>query len=170
MMSERYECVLVIGSRGEVIEAFHDLRSPLPIGLGELDRDMFAVYVKEGRLFNHLEDEKLAINLASKLGRALLVLYDNSCDVCHAAIYTADKGMEKAFGEEDEIWTPLVLDAQDRPIIGEERFRWDEIKDDESQEYDCIHNAVDAGLEALGVRDRLDSRSLKQKVVYEFDY
>jgi hypothetical protein len=69
-MSERYECVLLTGLRGEVIKAFHDLQSPLPIGLGELDRDLFAVYIKEGRLFNPPEVEKIAVSLSMRFGKA----------------------------------------------------------------------------------------------------
>jgi hypothetical protein len=166
-MSERYECVLFTGLRGEMIEAFHDLHSPLPIGLGELDRDVFAVYVKEGRLFNPPEAEKIAVSLSMRFGKALLLLYDNSCDVRFAALYEGG-ALVKEFGEEDEIWVPL--DERGYPDTDRGRFRWDDIKNDSEVEYDCTWDAIDAGFEALGVGDRLDRCSLKKKIVYEFEY
>ncbi len=166
-MSERFECALLTGLRGEVIGAFHDLHSPLPIGLGELDRDLFAVYVRGGRLFNPPEVEKIAVSLSMRFGKALLLLYDNSCGVRFAALYESG-ALVKEFDERDEIWVPL--DEQGYPDTDRGRFRWDDIKDDSGGEYDCIYDAIDAGLDALGVRDRLDRVSLKQKVVHEFDY
>jgi hypothetical protein len=166
-MSERYECVLLTGLEGEVTEAFHDFQSPLPIGLGELDRDLFAVYIKEGRLFNPPEVEKIAVSLSMRFGKALLLLYDNSCDVRFAALYESG-ALVKEFGEGDEIWVPL--DEQGYADTDRGRFRWDDIKDDSEGEYDCIYDAIDVGLEAFGVGDRLDRHILKQKVVYEFVY
>lgn len=166
-MSEMYECVLITGLRGEMIEAFHDLHSPIPIGLGELDSDVFAVYVKEGRLLNPPEVEKIASSLSMRFGKALLLFYDNSCDVRFAGLYE-DGALVKSFGEKDEIWVPL--DEQGHPDADQGLFRWDDIQSDSRREYDCTYDAIDAGLEAFGVGDRLDRSSLKQKVVYEFEY
>jgi hypothetical protein len=166
-MSERYECVLLTGLRGEVMKAFHDLHSPLPIGLGELDRDLFAVYVREGRLFNPPEVEKIAVSLSTRFGKALLLLYDDSCNVRFAALYESG-ALVREFGERDEIWVPL--DERGHPDTDRGRFRWDDIKEDSEGEYDCIWDAIDAGLEAFGVGDRLDRYILKQKIVSEFDY
>lgn len=166
-MSERYECVLLPGSRSEVTEAFHDLHSPLPIGLGEIDRNLFAVFVIERRLFNPPEVEKIAVRLSMRFGEALLLHYDNSCGVRVAALYEGG-AMLKEFGEGDEVWVPL--DEQGHPDANRGQFRWDDIKDDSEGEYDCIWDAIDAGLEAFGAGDRVDSSSLKQKIVYEFEY
>lgn len=166
-MSEKYECVLSTGSRAEVTEAFQHIHSLLPIGLGELDRDVFAVYIKEGRLFDPPEVEKIAASLSMRFGKALLVLYDNSCDLRLAALYESG-ALAKEFGERDEIWVPL--DEQGSPDTDRGRFRWDDIKDDSDGECDCIWDAIDAGLEAFGVGDRLDRYILKQKVVYELDH
>ena len=167
-MSEMYECIIVTGPRDEARQAFRNTQSPLCIGFGEIDHDLFAVYVKEtGRLFNHAEDEKIAITLSQRLGTALLVLYDNRCGSRFAALYA--RGIHvREFGESDELW--VALDEEGEPLVSGRRFRWGDIKDDHDGEYDCIRNAIDAGLEALGILDRLDSVILKQKLVYEFDY
>jgi hypothetical protein len=129
---------------------------------------VWAIYVRAGRRdpFNHPEDEKVACRLSWGLGKALLVLYDDRCGLRFSALY--EKGdLASEFGPSDEIW--VALDERGEPDLDGERYRWEEIEDDEEGEYETIINSIDAGLEALGVLNLVDCSHLRQMVCDEFE-
>lgn len=156
-MSQLYECVVVCGPGDQVREAFEGLETPRSLGLAAVAEDVWAVYVRAGRdvPFDLPEDEKIARTLSGRLGKALLVLYDDRCGLRHSALYEAGD-MVRTFGEEDEIW--VALDEQGQPDLDGARYRWEEIRDDVDGEYETLVNAIDAGLKAFGVPSLVDSR------------
>lgn len=168
-MSERYECVLWHATRDGSERAFRGLRSPLTLGLGEVATDLFAAYVREGKLFNPPEVEAIAAALSKEFGKALALFYDNSCGVESAILYECG-WPEKLLDEHAEVW--LLLDEAGEPDPEAGRFTAEDVgnEDDPDREYARSWSAIDAGLEAFGVGDRFDAEMIKQKVIYDFDY
>jgi len=168
-MSERYEAVLFSTSRGEAERAFRLLRSPLPVGLGALARDLFAVYVREGRIFDPPEVEAIAARLSKTFGKALALFHDDSCGVDVAACYEGGR-LTRRFDESSQIW--LLLNDAGGVDLEAGRFSAGDVAadDDPEREFLCFATAIDAGLAEFGFDYWFDAGLIKQKIVYKFEY
>jgi hypothetical protein len=164
-MSEMYEGVVVAGNPEQVRQAFRTLASLLTLRLVCLVDEVFGVWRVAERAdpFSTLEVENVAAHLSAVLdSTALAVFYDNSCGVRAAVLYEHGQP-SREFGQDDELW--VLLDEEGEPLVEGSKFRPDELREDE--EYTCLWSAMHAGLDVLGVADKVEPETLKAAFCYD---
>ena len=163
-MSMAFDGVIVAASPGRVEQALKQIRPHLDLTFQAVASGVLAVYPKGGRRqFDVEEDKRIAASLSKRVGRSLLVLWDDRIDCDRAYLY--DNGHIAAqFGSADERYVPL--DENGEPGIEGHRLTLEELS--KGEEYECIRHAIDAGLEALGVGEHVTLRTLMD-AFYNFD-
>ncbi len=163
-MSMVFDGVIVVASPGRVEQALEQIHSPLDLTFQAVVSGVLAVYAKGGRRqFDVEEDKRIAASLSKRLGRSLLVLWDDRIGCDQAYLYhNGHKAAE--FGSADERYVPLNENGE--PDREGHRLTLEELS--EGEEYECIRHAIDAGLEALGVGEQVSLRNLME-AFYKFD-
>ncbi len=171
-MSEMYEGVVIPAGAARLRGAFDELRSPLTLRLAELAPDVCGVWrvARRHENFDPEVVEAVGAALSDGLGLCtLVVFYNNQVGLREAVLFDPAVTEARVFGEEDEWWVPL--DDEGEPITNGPRFRADQMEaleaQDEDAEFDCVWSALDAGLDALGVADRVHTGMLKQAFCYD---
>ncbi len=148
-MSEIFEGVVVpaVGGRAP---APAGRPAPLELSIARLGPDAFVVYRSDARHAAAFTDrtEALAEGLSEVVGRALLVRYDSRIGHRSACVYEHGNRV-RTFGEDDELFVPL--DEEGEPILSADPVTRSEFEDGE--EYETVRNAIEQGLDALGVAE-----------------
>lgn len=163
-MSELYEGVVFLSTEAIARQAFEVLAPPFRVCLVRLPAGAFGVYRVADRStkFEFEATCGLAAQLSESAAAALAVFYDNRSGVCAGGLYRAGELVQE-FGEDDELWVPCDDEGEPRrdcpPIPPSEM--------DEDQEYDCIRDAIAAGLSKLEVPEEVSGDVLKDAFSYD---
>ena len=154
-MSEVFEGILLASPFNEVQQAIRTLSPSLSLQVETLD-DLSIVSRNDqvGRLQFSMEIEPVAADLSKIIGKALVVRYDSGIGHRTSELFI-NGNMEKAFGEDDEVWVLLGEDGE--PLVDGERFKLEELDPDE--EYETIENAIQLGLQSFGSGDYKELRA-----------
>lgn len=163
-MSEMYEGIVFRASDAAATDALLRLSAPFPLRLVRLADDTFGAYRVAGRSvpLDVQATTSLAAELSKAVSAALAVFYDNSSGVRMAAAFR-NGTLSAEFGETDEWWTPLDEDGEPRrdvpPVLATDM--------EADQEYDCVRDAIEAGLAALEAPAAVTRHTLKDAFCYE---
>lgn len=94
------------------------------------------------------EMEYVSSQVSVVFSKALLVRYDDRVGYRSSVLFQEGNPI-KSFDLEDEIW--VITDEDGEPIVDGKKFTIEQIKDDDEEEYETIYNAIQLGLESLGV-------------------
>jgi hypothetical protein len=161
-MSEHYEAIIVVSSVEVLRHSLMQAKIDIPLVITKLALPALVLYLSNPRaIIDDALMPHIAREISIHIGRALAVLYDNQID-WRSAYYYENGTFIKEYTEDDELWVILQEDGtaqhEGQPL------RIHELAAD--QEYDCLVSAIDAGLHALGVGDRVSSEHIKQAVCY----
>jgi hypothetical protein len=99
--------------------------------------------------FDQKRNEKIAIKLAQKFEKCLVTYWDDRVGVCLSELYNQE-GLLKSFGQEDEVWFEcqnIYVNTRGVKYSGKDIDELYKLNKDKG--YDCVFNAIDAGLFAL---------------------
>jgi hypothetical protein len=163
-MSEAYEGVVFRSDERAARHAFITLVSPLRLRLVRLGLEAFGIYrvADRAEAFDLSAVEQVAVRVSAIVSQSVALYYDNSCGIRVAVAY-ADGRRVREFGDGDALW--VQLDDRGEAQAGGPRFRIAELRPD--SEYECIHSAIDAGLESVGAGPDVSAASVKQAFCYD---
>jgi hypothetical protein len=155
-MSEVFEGVLLASPFNEAQKAVRTLPSSLSLIVERLgDLSIVSRNDQVGRPQFSPEIEQVAADLSKIVGKALVVRYDSRIGHRTSELFI-DGNMEKAFGEDDEVW--VLLGEDGKPLVDGERFKLADM--DPDQEYETIENAIQSGIQSFGSGDWKELRAL----------
>jgi hypothetical protein len=130
----------------------------------QLAGGVFGIYRVASRAdaFAQAGIERVAERASAEAGQAVALFYDNSCRIRAGVLYV-DGRRGREFGDGDTWWVPYGQDGA--LVLDGPRFRIAELRPDE--EYDCVHTAIDAALEAIGVEPEVSAAVVKQAFCYD---
>jgi hypothetical protein len=161
-MSEHYEAIIVVNSAEVLRRSILQARIDIPLVIAELAPHVLVLYFSNPRtIIDDALMPRIARELSVHTGRALAVLYDNQID-WRSAYFYENGTFIKECTEDDELW--VILDEDGTPQREGRPLHIHELA--ANQEYDCLVSAIDAGIHALGVGDRVSSEHIKQAVCY----
>ena len=120
------------------------------LAASSLGPDAFVLYrtdLRRDAAFTR-EIDGLAEHLSNVTGRALVLRYDSRLGHRSSRLYI-DGRQIRAFGEDDELFVPLDDDGE--PVLSARPVRRDEFE--AGAEYETVRNAIQLGMDALGVGD-----------------
>ncbi|BAY11360.1 hypothetical protein [Calothrix sp. NIES-2098] len=127
------------------------ISSELTLEFIKINESLLVIYQLEEnrhRLIFSQQIEYLASQVSLEISAVLVMRYDSR--IGHRSSILFKEGLPiSSFDENDEIW--VLLDEEGEPLIDGERFSINSMKDDE--EYETICNAIDLGLQALGIEN-----------------
>ncbi|OUL33864.1 hypothetical protein BV372_15195 [Nostoc sp. T09] len=118
------------------------------ITINEILCVIYRVEENRNKLIFSRQIEYLASQLSLEISAVLVARYDSRVGHRSSILFEESLPMS-SFDENDKIW--VLLDEEGNPLIDGERFSINSMKDD--QEYETICNAIQLGLQALGVED-----------------
>ena len=163
-MSEIYEGVVFRADARTARRTFESLSSPLRLRLVPLARGVFGIYRVACRAdaIDQPAVEGVAQRASAEVGQAVALFYDNSCGVRLGVLYSGGR-RGREFGDADAWWVPYGEDG--RLVLDGPRFRVAELR--QGEEYDCIHSAIDAALEAVAAGPPVSADLVKQAFCYK---
>ncbi len=147
-MSEVFEGVVIPLRVGEPSTTIEGIVSDLPLTTMRVTPDAVVLFRTDPRVaaaFSPGIDE-LAAEASMAVGHALAVRYDSRIGHRSAVLFRDGQSVRR-FGEDDELFVPLDDDGE--PIRTASPLGLGEL--DSNLEYETISNAIQQGLDALGV-------------------
>jgi hypothetical protein len=147
-MSEILEAVACKAGPEDATVFLERERPDLSLALAELSNRGIMLYRHDSRAHARFDPymDHLAKALSSSFQRSLVIRYDSRESFRASALYT-NGALHKQYGREDEIFVPL--DEEGEPVVDGPTHRYSEL--DPSGEYETSTNAIELGLQKLGV-------------------
>jgi hypothetical protein len=167
-MSTIFEAFVLSGEYDEIATFLEDCKLfTTTTRQFELEEDMSVIFVDTPP--DEILDPELVENIAKafseKFSKCLYVYWNDLVNSTYTMLYD-ETGFLEMFGEDDEIW--LEYDEKGYPLSKTERYTAQQVKDLLAQNpeklYDCIFNALDAGL--LSLNRFVSVRSLAVVVIF----
>ena len=164
-MSESYEGIVFRAPDDSAATAiFNAHPAPFPRRLVRLADGTYGVYRVATRTapFDSIAVKSLAAKLSKSSKIDLAVFYDNRCGLRAATIF--DRGtLSREFGEADEWWVPLAENGE--PLRSQPPVSTANL--DAGTEYDCVQDAIEAGLSASSMSPNVTRDTLKNAFCYD---
>lgn len=176
-MVDQYYAVVFSADESSARRVFDQLDATHWLRLVRLDQGLYAVYLPFARDAESALPELGTIATAVSKWLSTLALAVCSymqarsrgrfeCIFRSSVFQNGERSRE--FGDEEEVWVPL--DEDGFPVLEGQRFGKKELSRRRKQHkhgFGCIRTAVNAGLEATGLLQRIDQRGLEIALKYE---
>ncbi|OUL27871.1 hypothetical protein BV378_08955 [Nostoc sp. RF31YmG] len=150
-MSNVFEAIICAIDFARANNLLATISSELTLEVVKINETLSVIYrVEQNRpkLIFDRQIEYLASQLSLEISAVLVARYDSR--IGHRSSIVFKEGLPiYSFDENDEIW--VLLNEEGNPLIDGENFSINSMKDDE--EYETICNAIQLGLQALGVEN-----------------
>ena len=149
-MSYTLEGVLCIAPFENIRDIDLQISSSLNLQVDKIDDCLSCIYRVENQrnwIFDS-EMEYVASQISVILSKAILIRYDDRVGYRESTVFQEGYPI-KSFNLNDEIW--VMLDEDGQPIIDGKQFTIEQIADDDDDEYETIYNAIQLGLDLLGI-------------------
>lgn len=150
-MSTIFEGVFFVASFEEVQSISSKISSPIKLKLQKINHYLCSFTVVENsRLFvSETELEYVASQISIIFHQSILVRYDNRVGYRESILFNEGILLKK-FDLADELW--VMLDEYGESITNGEKLSIAQIDDDDDEkEYETICNAIQLGLDSLGI-------------------
>ena len=150
-MSTIFEGVLCVIPFDKIQSISSQISSQLKLKTEKINDDLSCLSRIEEDRINWIfspEMEYVASQVSVLFYQAILVRYDDRVGYRESIIFQEGYPI-KSFNSADEIW--VMIDENGEPIDNGEKFTIEQIEDDDDEEYETIYNAIQLGLELLGI-------------------
>ncbi len=149
-MSYAFEGVLCVASFENIQSISSQISTPFKLKVDKINDCLSSLSRVEDRrnwVFSS-EMEYVASQISVIFSKAILVRYDDRVGYRESILFQEGLPL-KTFDLADEIW--VMLDENGEPIVNGLKFTTEQIEDDDNEEYETICNAIQLGLESLGI-------------------
>ncbi len=163
-MSEMFEGIVFQSTEQTAKEAFASLPSTLALRLVPLGANIHGIYRSASR-HDVFQTELLcqyARSLSEHTEAALAIFYDDRCALRTSVLFRPP-AEHFQYGENDEWW--VELDHEGNPELDGKKYRVSEFVPE--AEYETVFTAIDAGIEAMGIKHAVSLDLLKNAFCYE---
>jgi len=149
-MSTIFEAFVISNSKKEINSFLEKTKIDIPLVVVEIQENLTAILINLPRheRFNPGRNEKIALKLANKFSRCLVIYWDDRIDLSLANLYDQN-GLVEEFNDKDEIW--IELKENNCPNFQGLKYSRLDIESNfgSYNNFVCIFNAVDAALHCL---------------------
>ncbi|MGB3641328.1 MAG: hypothetical protein WBA39_27690 [Rivularia sp. (in: cyanobacteria)] len=146
-MSYAFEGVLCVVPFENIQSISSQISTPFKLKINKINDCLSCLSRVRDWVFSS-EMEYVASQISIIFSKAILVRYDDRVGYRESILFQEGLPL-KTFDLADEIW--VMLDENGEPIVNGLKFRIEQIEDDDDEEYETICNAIQLGLESLGI-------------------